>query len=185
MDSSLSFTSNRPAFLRAFLVSAPLLLAHCSSGPNTWTDPNNAVPAAELDVTQPVDANGHIAENPVGQPVSVQISMIQTGPGTCRQDSDLLGCGAVGNSNESECTVCSGPDTALDFQITAIGCDQDLCDVVGIEHGDPMTGETVTIVPHAGLVTLRATATSGSFVASGSIQLFANCTNTPNAPNCS
>jgi hypothetical protein len=179
-------TSNRSRlFLPALFVSAPLLLAHCGSGPDTWTDPNNSVPAAQLDLTQPVDATGHIAENPVGQPVSVRVAMIQTGPGTCRQDSDLLGCGAVGNSNESSCTVCSGPDTGLDFQLTAIGCDEDLCDVVGIQHGDPTTGDTVTIVPRAGLVTVRATGTSGSLVASGAVQVFANCTNAPDAPHCS
>jgi hypothetical protein len=177
-------TSNHSFLLQALLVSAPLVLAHCNSGPQTWTDPNNAVPAARLDVTQPVDATGHIAENPVGQPVSVQVAMTQTGPGTCRQDSDLLGCGAVGNSNESECTVCSGPNTALDFQLTAIGCDEDLCDVVGIQHGDPATGDTVTIVPHAGLVTVRATGTSGSLVAYGSVQMFANCSSAPTAPHC-
>lgn len=178
------FTSARKYFLSAFLVSAPLLLAHCGPTTDTWTDPDNAVPAAQLDVTLPLDATGHTPENPVGQPISLQVSMIQTGPGTCRQDSSLLGCGSIGNSNESECTVCSGPDTALDFQLTAVGCDQDLCDVVSIQDGDPSTGDTVTIVPHAGMVTLRATATSGSLTASGSLQVIANCTSTPDAPDC-
>jgi hypothetical protein len=171
-------------FLPLFLVSAPLLFAACSSGSDTWTDPNNAAPAAKLEVTQPVDASGHVAENPVGQPVSVRIAMIQTGPGTCRQDSSILGCGSVGNSSESSCTVCAGPDTSLDFQLTTIGCDDDLCDVVGIQHGDAAAGDTVTIVPHAGFVTVRATGASGSLVASGSVQLAANCTNSPDAPDC-
>lgn len=178
-------SSNPRRFLPALLVSTPLLLAHCGgSAPTTWTDPNNAAPAAKLEVTLPVDASGEVAENPVGQPVSVRIAMIQTGPGTCTQQSDLLGCGSIGNSNESSCLVCSGPDTSLDFQLTAVGCDQDLCDVVGIEHGDGATGQTVTIVPRAGMVTVRATATSGSLAASGSLQVFASCTSTPDAPDC-
>lgn len=60
-------------FLPASLLAAPLLLAHCTFGAtDTWTDPNNAVPAAQLQVTQPVDTTGHVAENPVGQPISVQ-----------------------------------------------------------------------------------------------------------------
>ena len=146
--------------------------------------PDNAGPAAKLEVTQPVDASGHTPENPVGQPVSVRIALIQTGPGTCRRDSDLLGCGSVGNSSESSCVVCGGPDTPMDFQLTAIGCDEGLCDVVGIQHGDAATGDTVTIVPRAGLVTVRATGTSGSLTASGSVQVAANCANAPDAPDC-
>ncbi|MGD0524523.1 MAG: hypothetical protein ABSE49_05250 [Polyangiaceae bacterium] len=167
-------------FFPAFLAACPLLLAHCAA-PATWTDPNNADPAAELEVAQPIDASGHVAENPVGQPVSVQVTMIQTGPGTC-QSCGVGGCGSVGNSTETP--DCSGPDTPLDFQLSAVGCDQNLCDVVGIHHGDPATGDTVTIVPHAGFVTVNATGTSGSLVASGSVQVFANCTNAPDAPNC-
>lgn len=181
--STCTFTSNAFRFLPLLLVSAPLLLAHCSSGPQTWTDPNNAGPAAKLDVTLPVDASGHTPENPVGQPIAVRIALIQTGPGTCRQDDSFLGCGSVGNSSEADCVVCAGPDTSLDFQLTAAACDEDLCDVIGIQH-DAATGDTVTLVPHAGMVTLRATGTSGSFVESGSIQVFASCTNTPDAPDC-
>jgi hypothetical protein len=179
-----STSSKAFRFLPLLLVSAPLLLAHCGSGPETWTDPNNSSPAAKLDVTLPVDASGHVAENPVGQPVSVQIAMIQTGPGTCRQENSFLGCGSVGNSTGSSCLVCAGPDTSLDFQLTGVECDQDLCDVIAIQHGDAATGDTVTLVPHAGMVTLRATGTSGSLVASGSVQVVANCTNTPDAPDC-
>lgn len=100
--------------------------------------------------------------------------MTQTGPGTCRQDSDLLGCGSIGNTSESACTVCSGPDTALDFQLTDIGCDDDLCDVAGVEHDAKNNVDTVSIVPRAPVVTVRATATSGSLVASGSLQYSAS-----------
>lgn len=182
----MSTSTSNPVcrFLPAFLVAAPLVLAHCGSAPDTWTDPSNAVPAARLEVSQPVDASGHVAENPVGQPVAVRVTMIQTGPGTCVQHSDLLGCGSIGGSSDSSCVVCTGPDTALDFQLTDVGCDDDLCDVAGIAHGDPSTGDTVTIVPKAGLVTVRATGKSGSLAASGSVQVFANCTNTPGAPDC-
>jgi hypothetical protein len=176
-----AFASKNPfRSLPVFLAAAPLLLTHCSSGSDTWTDPNNAAPAAKLEVTLPVDANGYITENPVGQPVSVQIAMIQTGPGTCHT-CGVGGCGGIGNTTETECDP---PDTTLDFQLTAVGCDQDLCDVVGIQHGDPATGDTVTIVPHAGRVTVRATGASGSLVASGFVQVAANCTSSPNAPDC-
>jgi hypothetical protein len=182
----LASTSNAPRrFFPFFLVAAPLLLAHCTfDKTTTWTDPNNATPAAALDVAQPIDATGHIAENDVGQPVSVQITMTQTGPGTCSENPDFLGCGAIGNETETDCTTCSGPNTSLDFQLSAVGCDDDLCDVVGIQHGDAATGNTVTIVPRAGMVTVRATGTSGSLVASGSVQVVANCIHTPTAPDC-
>jgi hypothetical protein len=172
-------------FASLLLVPASLVLCHCSAEtPSTWTDPNNASPAAGLEVQQPIDASGHVAENPVGQPVTVVVAMTQTGPGTCTDQSSLLGCGSIGNTSPADCTVCSGPETALDFQLTAIGCDQDLCDVVGIQQGDAATGDTVTIVPHAGFVTVRATAQSGSLVASGSVSVAASCEGATNVPGC-
>jgi hypothetical protein len=177
-------TSNSSRPLAALLLLAPLFLAHCSSGSDTWTDPDHATPAATLDVAQPLDATGHTPENPVGQPVSVQITLTQTAPVTCQSEPSFLGCGAVGDSTEGPCTTCSGPNKPLDFTITAIGCDDDLCDVVSVEHGDASTGDTVTIVPKAGLVTVRATATGDGLTSSASVQVFANCVNAPSAPNC-
>ncbi|HEY6463053.1 MAG TPA: hypothetical protein VIY73_22945, partial [Polyangiaceae bacterium] len=110
--------SNPFRFVPALLVSAPLLLAHCTSwAPKTYPDPNNTSPSAKLEVAQPTDASGADVENPVGRPVSVHVTMIQTGPGTCTYDDGPMGCGAVGNSSESDCTVCAGPDTPLDFEL--------------------------------------------------------------------
>lgn len=168
--------------LPSFLVAAPLLLAHCSG--STWADPDNAVPAAQLDFGAPLDASGAAAVSPVGQPVTVRITMVQTGPGTCSNDDGPGGCGAVGNSTEVSCVVCQGPGTSLEFQLTAVGCDDDLCNVTSIQRGDATTGDTVTLVPLGATVTLRAAGTSGSLVASASLQVAADCTNARDVPGC-
>jgi hypothetical protein len=103
--------------------------------------------------------------------------MIQTGPGTCTENTFC----ALG----SPCgQVCSGPETAIAFTITSVGCDDDLCDVVQIDQKGAGIGTTVTIVPNAGDVTLRVTGLANSYAATGSLDVIANCTTTPTAPKC-
>jgi hypothetical protein len=99
--------------------------------------------------------------------MTVDLYMLQTGPGTCT-DYDFDGYEEV----------CSGPNTPLAFQLTSLGCDDDLCDVTQIEvgtlkdgYGNPLHGDVVTLVPRSTSVTLRATGTSGSFTESGSLAL--------------
>jgi hypothetical protein len=159
---------NLHRFLPAFLVVAPAFLAHCAMGTNpTRPDPDNASPAAAMSIDQPLDASGRTAWGVVGQPMTVQLSMTQTGPGTCTEYS-------IDGPHEE----CTGPDTPLAFQLSSLACDDDLCDVTGIQvgtltdaYGRPLLGDIVTIVPRSTAATLRATGTSGSFTASASLDL--------------
>jgi hypothetical protein len=112
-------TMNLHRLIPVFCLIAPTLLAHCTASDPTTTDPNNASPAAALDIDQPVDATtGNTAWGTVGQPMTVEIDMEQTGPGTCRYDAfDGVG------------EVCTPLDTPLAFELTQLGCDDDLCEV--------------------------------------------------------
>jgi hypothetical protein len=156
-------TPNR--FLFALFAVSPLL-AHCTADP-TSPDPNNTQPAAAMTVEQPIDpTTRNTAWGAVGQPMTVDVYMTQTGPGTCTYYSI------------DEQTDCSGPDTPLAFQLTSLGCDDDLCDVTQIQvgtlkdsYGNPLLGDVVTIVPKSATATLRATGTSGQFTESASLAL--------------
>ena len=158
---------NADRFLPVLLVVAPVLLTHCTLDP-THPDPNNTTAAAAMTVEQPLDpATGNTAWGTVGQPMTVDIYMVQTGPGTCTDYN-------FGGYHEE----CSGPNTPLAFDLASLGCDDDLCDVTGIEvgtlkdaYGNSLKGDVVTLVPRSATVTLRATGTSGSFTASGSLSL--------------
>jgi len=158
---------NPHRFLPVLLVVGPALLTHCTLDP-THPDPGNTSPTAAMTVEQPVDpATGSTAWGVVGQPMTVDLYMLQTGPGTCT-DYNFDG-------NQE---VCSGPNTPLAFELTSLGCDDDLCDVTQIEvgtlkdgYGNPLRGDVVTLVPRSAAITVRATATSGSFTASGSLAL--------------
>ena len=69
----------------ALTLLAPLALAHCTAANAPAPDPNNATFSAELELSVPNDDAGAMIEDPVGTPVSVNVEMIQTGPGTCTE----------------------------------------------------------------------------------------------------
>ena len=165
------------SFVRIVPVLTLLALTHCTAANPSGPDPNNTTFSAKLDLSMSTDDAGAMVENPVGIPVSVNVEMIQTGPGTCTENTYCgLGtpCGRV----------CSGPDTAIPFTITSVACDDDLCDVVRIDQNGDGAVTAVTIVPNAGDVTLRVTGVANSYPATGSLDVVANCTTTPTAPNC-
>jgi hypothetical protein len=157
---------NPHRFLLALFAVSPFL-AHCTVDP-TSPDPSNTQPAAAMTMEQPLDATtGDTAWGVVGQPMNVNISMTQTGPGTCTH-----------YSIDGDSTVCSGPNTPLAFQLTSLACDDDLCDVTEIQvgtlkdgYGNRLLGDVVTIVPKSASVTLRATGTSSEFTESASLAL--------------
>jgi hypothetical protein len=141
---------------------ASIALVHCQmpqlGNETSWNE--NGTQSASLDVTLslPTDTTGHTATTVVGNPMVVDVYLQQVGPGTCTN-------GLLGRS----CSDHSYSDVTS-FDLSDVGCDDDLCDVVSISRNTGRADASITIIPKSTSIILRAGAASGSL--SGSSELW-------------
>jgi hypothetical protein len=143
------------------LAFASIALVHCTTPSlgNTTTWDENGTHSLGVTLSMPTDTTGHTASAIVGEPVVVDVFVQDVGPGACTR-------GFLGGS----CSDHTYSDVAA-FDLTDVGCDDDLCDVIQVTRDAGRANATITLVPKSTDVTLHATAASSTMSGSGELWL--------------